>query len=81
MAEPTTKASKLPFIGGLFQPVEGRGTLDAAYERMQEVQQATGTFKRLVESGKRAEAMEFLEEYRNKIAAISVSGAVQSTDG
>ena len=79
--EPTTKASKLPFIGGLFQPVEGRGTLDAAYERMKEVQQATGTFKRLVESGKRAEAMEFLEEYRNKIAAISVSGAVQQRLG
>lgn len=78
---PTTKTSKLPFIGGLFQPVEGRGTLDAAYERMLEVQQASGTFKRLLESGKRAEAMEFLEEYRNKVAAISVSGAVQQRLG
>jgi hypothetical protein len=81
VAEPTLKASKTPFIGGLFQPVEGRGTLDAAYERMLEVQQASGTFKRLLESGKRAEAMEFLEEYRNKVAAISVSGAVQQRLG
>lgn len=81
VAEPTLKASKTPFIGGLFQPVEGRGTLDAAYERMLEIQQATGTFKRLLESGKKAEAMEFLEEYRNKVAAISVSGAVQQKLG
>ena len=27
VAQPTTKISKTPFIGGLFQPVEGRGTL------------------------------------------------------
>jgi hypothetical protein len=81
VAEPTTKTSKLPFIGGLFQPVEGRGTLDAAYERMLEIQQATGTFKRLLESGKRAEAKEFLEDYRSQIASISVSGAVQQRLG
>jgi len=81
VAEPTLKASKTPFIGGLFQPVEGRGTLDAAYERMLEIQQATGTFKRLVESGKKAEAMEFLEEYRNQVAMMQVSGAVQQKLG
>ena len=81
VAEPTLKASKTPFIGGLFQPVEGRGTLDAAYERMLEIQQATGTFKRLLESGKRAEAKEFLEDYRDQVAAMPVSGAVQQRLG
>ena len=81
VAEPSLKASKTPFIGGLFQPVEGRGTLDAAYERMLEIQQATGTFKRLLESGKKAEAKAFLEEYRDQVAAMPVSGAVQQKLG
>ena len=81
VAEPTLKASKTPLIGGLFQPVEGRGTLDAAYARMLEIQQTTGTFKRLLESGKKAEAKEFLDQYRNQIAAMPVSGAVQQKLG
>ena len=79
--KPTMKTSKLPFIGGLFQPVEGRGTLDAAYERMLEIQQAQGTFKSLAESGKQEEAKAFLEQYRNKVAAASLSGTVQQQLG
>jgi hypothetical protein len=79
--KPSKKMHETPFIGGLFQPVEGRGTLDAAYERMLEIQQAKGTFERLLMEGKREEAKEFLEQYRNKIAASSVSGAVQQQLG
>lgn len=79
--KPTTKTSKLPFVGGLFQPVEGRGTLDAAYERMLEVQQAKGTYDRLMQEGKRQEAAEFRDEYINRISAASVSGSVQQKLG
>lgn len=81
VAEPTTKISKQPFIGGLFQPVEGRGTLDEAYDRMQEIQQTKGTYNKLIEQGKRAEAMQFAQEYSEKLAAVSVSGAVQKRLG
>ena len=79
--KPSIKPSKVPFIGGLFQPVEGRGTLDEAYDRMQEIQQAKGTFNDMVEKGKRAEAMAFAQQYADKIAYISVSGAVQQRLG
>jgi hypothetical protein len=79
--KPTTKTSKMPFIGGLFQPIEGRGTLDAAYERMLEVQQAKGTYDSLVQRGKREEAAEFREEYIDKISSASVSGTVQQKLG
>jgi hypothetical protein len=79
--KPTLKTSKMPFIGGLFQPVEGRGTLDAAYERILEIQQVQGTFDRLVDSGKREEAREFLDKYRNKVALASLSSEVQSDLG
>ncbi len=81
IAEPTTKVSKLPFIGGLFQPVEGRGTLDEAYDRMKEIQQVKGTYNDLVEKGKRAEAMSFAQEYSEKLAAASVSGSMQKRLG
>jgi hypothetical protein len=81
VAEPTTKISKQPFIGGLFQPVEGRGTLDEAYDRMKEIQQVKGTFNDMVEKGKRAEAMAFAQEYSDKLAAASISGSVQKRLG
>jgi hypothetical protein len=81
VAEPTTKISKQPFIGGLFQPVEGRGTLDEAYDRMQEIRQVKGTFNDLVEKGKRAEAQAFAQEYSDKLAAMSISGSVQKQLG
>jgi hypothetical protein len=81
VAKPTLKASKTPFIGGLFQPVEGRGTLDAAYDAMLNIQQTKGTFNRLVEQGKTAEARAFAQEHANALAAASVSGAVQQKLG
>ena len=81
IAEPTTKASKTPFIGGLFQPVQGRGTLDEAYDRMTEIRQVKGTFNDLVAKGKRAEAMAFAQEYSDKLAAASLSGSMQKRLG
>jgi hypothetical protein len=81
VAEPTTKASKTPFIGGLFQPVQGRGTLDEAYDRMTEIRQVKGTFNDLVNKGKRAEAMAFAQEYSDKLAAASLSGSMQKQLG
>lgn len=81
IAEPSTKPSKLPLIGGLFQPVEGRGTLDEAYDRMLEIRQVKGTYNKLVEDGKRAEALEFAQNYSNDLAQASISGRVQKQLG
>jgi len=79
--KPSTKPSKMPFIGGLFQPVEGRGTLDSAYDKMQEIQQVKGSYNKLVEEGKRAEAAAFVQEYSNQLALVSTSGSVQKALG
>jgi hypothetical protein len=81
IAQPSTKPSKLPFIGGLFQPVEGRGTLDEAYDRMQEIKQVKGTYNNMIERGQRAEAQAFAQQYSGMIAAASVSGAAQKQLG
>lgn len=81
VAKPTEKLSKTPFIGGLFQPVEGRGTLDQAYERMEEIKQAKGVYDRYIQEGKRAEAQAFAQEYSKDLAAVSTSGQVQKALG
>lgn len=81
VAKPTLKASKMPLIGGLFQPVEGRGTLDQAYNVMTEIQQTKGTLNRMIEQGKQAEARAFAQENADMLAATSVSGAVQQRLG
>ena len=81
VAKPTLKASKTPFIGGLFQPVEGRGTLDEAYDMMNNIQQTKGSFNRLMEQGKAAEAKAFAQEHAETLALASVSGSVQQKLG
>lgn len=81
IAKPSTKASNVPFIGGLFQPTEGRGTLDEAYDRMQEVKQIKGAFNDMVEKGQRAEAKAFAQSYADEMAAVSMSGSVQKRLG
>jgi len=79
--KPSMKPSKIPFIGGLFQPVEGRGTLDSAYDKMLEIQQVKGTYNDLIEKGKRAEAQAFAQQYSNQLALASTSGSVQKALG
>jgi len=81
IAAPSMKPNQTPFIGGLFQNAEGRGTLDEAYDRMLEIQQIKGTYNRLVQSGQRAEAIKFAQENANEIALMSVSGTVQQRLG
>ena len=79
--KPSMKPSKMPFLGGLFQPVEGRGTLDTAYDRMLEIQQVKGSYNKLIEDGKRAEAQAFVQTYANQLALASTSGSVQKALG
>ena len=78
---PTTKTSQLPFVGGLFQPSEGRGPLDAAYANMLEIQQVKGTYTSMLMSGDREGAKEFLEKNMSKIALGPISGTVQQRLG
>jgi hypothetical protein len=77
VAKPSLKASKTPFLGGLFQPVEGRGTLDEAYDAMERAKQAKATFSKIVERGNRAEALAFAQEYSTDLVAASTAGQVQ----
>ena len=81
VAKPTKPLSKEPFIGGLFQPVQGRGTLDEAYNQMEYVQQVKGTFDDMVAKGKTAEARSFIQDHIGEMSLVSISGAVQKQLG
>jgi Large polyvalent protein associated domain 38 len=76
VAKPSTKVSQMPIIGSLFQPIEGRGPIDEAYAKMEEIKQAKGTFTRLAEQGKLAEARAFAQQYATELSMASTSGTV-----
>jgi hypothetical protein len=81
VAKPSTPLSKQPFIGGLFQPVQGRGTLDAAYDQMLYIQQVKGTFDDMIAKGQKAEARAFMQEHMAEMSLTSISGSVQKQLG
>lgn len=72
------RTSELPVVGGLFQPKDGRGMINAMYDRIQEAEQAKKTFEHLVKSGKQKEAEAFLKE---NLAAFEMSGLATSLKG
>jgi hypothetical protein len=78
---PTAKTSQLPLIGGLFQPSEGRGTLDAAYATMLEIQQAKGTYKEMRATGNTEGANHLLETLQGDLISGSLSGRAQQRLG
>lgn len=78
---PSTPLSKTAMVGTLFQSTEPRAVLDEAYDRMLEIQQAAGTYKQMLAEGRRDEAKEFFNQYSNRIALVSMSGAAQQKLG
>jgi len=62
------RASELPLVGGLFQPKDAGGIINAAYERMNEAKQVKTTFDGLMEKGRPEEAREFLQENLDQFA-------------
>lgn len=74
-------ASRQPFIGGLFQPAEGRFLIDRAYDRMEEVTQAQQTYKDLVNRGQRDRASAYAKENAALIAGAPLAGAFRQRMG
>ena len=76
----TAEEAKLPFVGGLFQR-EGRFLIDRAYDRMDEVNQAKGTYDNLVERGQKAEAKAFAQRFASQLAAADTAGEMKQQMG
>jgi hypothetical protein len=74
-------ASKQPFVGGLFHSAEGRFLIDRAYERMDDIVQASNTYEGLMNKGQRAEAKAFAQRQSNLIAMKDEAGAFRQEMG
>lgn len=73
------RASEMPLVGGLFQPKDASGIINAAYERMNEAKQVKTTFDGLMEKGRPEEAREFLQENLDKFANSALATSFTST--
>jgi hypothetical protein len=80
-AKASTSASKLPFVGGLFQSADGRFLVDRAYNRMEEVIQAQKGYEDLEKRGKRAEARAWAQEYASLLAQADMAGSFKKDMG
>ena len=76
-----TGASKLPFVGGLFQPAEGRFLIDRAYSRMDDVIQAQQTYKDMVARGQKDRAFAYAKENADLLAGAQAAGAFRQRMG
>ena len=70
------RLSDLPVVGGLFQPEDAGGRINAMYEHIKEARQVQKTFEDLVKDGKRAEAKEYLQKNIGTFAQATMAGNV-----
>jgi hypothetical protein len=74
-------ASRQPFIGGLFQPSEGRFVIERAYDRMGDVIQAQQTYKDLVNRGQQDRAIAYAKENAALIVGAPMAGSFRQRMG
>jgi hypothetical protein len=74
-------SSTTPVIGAFFQPKDGSGLVDKAYEQMGEVIQADKTYKNYIESGREEEAAEFLTKEADLLGMANFSGKFRQQMG
>ena len=74
-------ASRQPFIGGLFQPSEGRFVIERAYGRMDDVIQAQQTYKDFMNRGQQDRAAAYAKENATLIVGAPMAGAFRQRMG
>ena len=74
-------ASRQPFIGGLFQPSEGRFVIERAYNRMDDVIKAQQTYKDLVNRGQQDRAVAYAKDNAALIVGAPMAGTFRQRMG
>ena len=77
----TGRVSQLPIVGGLFQPNDAGRIITEAYDAMSEVQKRHGSYKKLIEDGRREEAADYLKENMAEISLSSAAGQFRQRMG
>ena len=75
------RVSQLPIVGGLFQPNDAGRIITEAYDAMSEVQKRHGSYKKLIEDGRREEAADYLKENMTEISLSSAAGQFRQRMG
>lgn len=78
---PDRTLSELPIIGSLFQPSNGRGLIEAAYDDMARIQRAANTYKTQVEEGRTDAANATARRFSTELALESTAGAFRQQMG
>ena len=78
---PTKLINEYPVIGSLFQPADGRGVVNAAFNRIEEFQQAHNTLQAMIQEGRTADAKAFAQRFSTEIAATSIGGMFRQQMG
>jgi hypothetical protein len=78
---PTTRASEVPVLGGLFQPKDASGLINKAYNDMEDVIKAKQTYNKKVEEGRLEEAEDYLNEKADLIGMATMAGRFRQRMG
>lgn len=81
VSKPEQRLSEMAVFGPLFQPNTGRGLVNAAYDDIRTIQQASSTFKAMLKEGRRADAEAFAQKFSREIALASTGGAFRQQMG
>lgn len=81
VSKPELKLEETPVIGSFFQPKDAGGIINAAYDRVQEYQRASNTYKKMVADGRTEEAEKYLEENKADVNLASAAGAFRQQMG
>jgi hypothetical protein len=79
--KPTPRASELPVIGGLFQPLDATGLINRAYKDMQAIDRAGETYKKLVEEGRDADAEKYADQFADLLSLAPLAGRFRQQMG
>ena len=71
---PTGKLTDMPFVGGMFQPADGRGFIEKAYNDAKTIDQINNSYKDKLKTNPK-EAEQFLKNNLKQISSESASGS------
>ena len=74
-------SSTTPVIGAFFQPKDGSGLVEKAYDQMGQIIQADKTYKNYIDSGRDEEAEAYLTKEADLIGMANFSGQFRQQMG
>lgn len=73
--------SEMPIIGNFFQPNNGRGVVNDAFDSVKELQRRQNTYKELLKNGETEKATEYAKEHMVEIGLARYAGMFQQQMG